>query len=150
MRLHQDDYTAHAAVLTYCLNHCAGTCHSRLTVTRCRFTNQPANQVPARHRTVHFLSTNLISFRRSRGIVFVMAAPAREMDSRGRQWNTEKDMRNVWAHYSKVTKRRQQKLFASTNVTRWCTCVPTGSWKSACFGALRTVIDHVTGRQRAA
>ena len=30
---------------------------------------------------MHFLSINLISFRRSRGIVLVMASPAPEMDS---------------------------------------------------------------------
>ena len=30
---------------------------------------------------MHFLSTNLISFRRSSGIILFMAAPAREMDS---------------------------------------------------------------------
>ena len=46
-------------------------------------------------RNVLFLSINLISFRRSRGIVFVMASPARELDSAGRQWNIEKDVRNV-------------------------------------------------------
>ena len=36
-------------------------------------------------RNVLFLSINLIGFRLSRGIVFVMASPAREMDSAGRQ-----------------------------------------------------------------
>ena len=36
-------------------------------------------------RNVQFLSINLISFRRSRGTVLVMASPAREMDSAGRQ-----------------------------------------------------------------
>ena len=37
-------------------------------------------------RNVLFLSINLISFRRSRGIVLVyIASPAREMDSAGRQ-----------------------------------------------------------------
>ena len=36
-------------------------------------------------RNAHFLSINLISFRRSRGIVLVMASPARQMDSAGRQ-----------------------------------------------------------------
>ena len=46
-------------------------------------------------RNVHFLSINSISFRRSRGIVLVMACPARETDGAGRQWNAEKDVRNV-------------------------------------------------------
>ena len=36
-------------------------------------------------RNVLFLNINLISFRRSRGIVLVMASPAREMDSAGRR-----------------------------------------------------------------
>ena len=36
-------------------------------------------------RNVHFLSINLISFPRSRGIVLVMTFPAREMDSAGTQ-----------------------------------------------------------------
>ena len=81
LRMH---YTAHAVVLTYYLNRRARTCYSRRIVTRCRFTNW-ANQVRVRSRTVHFLSTSLISFRLSRGIVLVMAPPAREMDSSGRQ-----------------------------------------------------------------
>ena len=82
-------------VLTkYCLNHCARTCWSLRIVTRCRFTNWPM-RCERGGRNVHFLSINLISFRRSRGIVLVMASPAREMDSAGRQWNTEKDARNV-------------------------------------------------------
>ena len=36
-------------------------------------------------RNVLFLSINLISFRRSRGIILVMASPAWEMDSARRQ-----------------------------------------------------------------
>ena len=76
------------------LNHWARTCNSRRIVTRCRFTNWPM-RCERGGRTVHFLSINLISFRRSRGIVFFMASPTREMDSAGRQWNTAKDARNV-------------------------------------------------------
>ena len=41
------------------------------------------------------LSINLISFCQSHGIVLVMASLEREMDSASRQWNTEKDVRNV-------------------------------------------------------
>ena len=55
---------------------------------------------------MHFLSIKLISFRRSRGIVLVMASPAREMDSAGRQWNAEIDVRNVSDSAIKVTKWR--------------------------------------------
>ena len=78
----------------YCLNHCARTCCSLRIVTRCRFTNWPTS-CERSGRNVHFLSINLISFRPSRGIVLVMASQAREMDSAGRQWNTEKHVRNV-------------------------------------------------------
>ena len=88
-------YTAYAVVLTkYCLNHCARTCCSLRNVTRCRFTNWRI-RCERGGRNVHFLSINLISCRRSRGIVLVMASSVREMDSAGRQWNTEKDLRNV-------------------------------------------------------
>ena len=92
---HYCHYTAYAVVLTkYCLNHCARTCCSLRIVTRCRFTNWRI-RCERGSRNVHFLSINLISFRRSRGIVLVMASPAREMDTAGRQWNTEKHVRNV-------------------------------------------------------
>ena len=77
-----------------CLNHCARTCCSLRIVTRCRFMNWRI-RCERGGRNVHFLSINLISFRRSRGIVLVMASPAREMDGAGRQWNAEKDVRNV-------------------------------------------------------
>ena len=77
-----------------CLNHCARTCCSLRIVTRCRFTNWPI-RCERGGRNVHFLSIILISYRQSRGIVLVMVSPAREMDSTGRQWNTEKDVRNV-------------------------------------------------------
>ena len=88
-------YTAYAVVLTkYCLNHCARTCCSLRIVTRCRFTNWPI-RCERGGRNVHFLSINLISFRRSHGIVLVMASLAWEMDSASRQWNAEKDVRNV-------------------------------------------------------
>ena len=78
----------------YCLNHCARTCCSLRIVTRCRFMNWPI-RCEWGGRNVHFLSINLISFRRSRGIVLVMASQARERDSAGRQWNIEKDVWNV-------------------------------------------------------
>ena len=78
-----------------CLNHCARTCCSLRNVTRCRFTNWRI-RCERGGRNVHFLSINLISFRRSHGIVLVL--------------------------------------------------------NSACFevGLIRTVIDNVTGSQRAA
>ena len=43
-------------------------------------------------------------------------------------------------------------LYASTNAIRWCVCVPTGSRNFACFevGLIRTVMDNVTGNERAA
>ena len=78
----------------YCLNHCARTCCSLCIVTRCHFMNWPI-RCKRGSRNMHFLSINLISFRWSRGIVLVMASPAREMDSVGGQWNTEKDVWNV-------------------------------------------------------
>ena len=77
-----------------CLNHCARTCCSLRIVTRCRFMNWPI-RCERGGRNVHFLSINLIRCHRSRGIVLDMASPAREMDSAGRQWNAEKDVRNV-------------------------------------------------------
>ena len=80
-----DTYTAHAVGSTkYCLNHCARTGCSVRIVSRCRFMNWPIRWERG-GRNVPFLSINLISFRRSRGIVLVMASPAREMDSAGRQ-----------------------------------------------------------------
>ena len=54
----------------YCLKHCARTCCSLRNVTRCRFTNWRI-RCERGGRNVHFLSINLISFRRSRGIVLV-------------------------------------------------------------------------------
>ena len=54
----------------YCLNHCARTCCSLRNVTRCRFTNWWI-RCERSGRNVHFLSINLISFHRSRGIVLV-------------------------------------------------------------------------------
>ena len=62
-------YTAYAMVLTkYCLNHCARTCCSLHIVTRCRFTNWPI-RCEQGSRNMHFLSINLISSCRSRGIL---------------------------------------------------------------------------------
>ena len=78
----------------YCLDHCARMCCSLHIVTSCRFMNWPI-RCKRGGRNVHFLSINLISFRWSRRIVLVTASPAREMDSTCRQWNIEKDVRNV-------------------------------------------------------
>ena len=89
-------YTAHAVVLTNILSQrlrenvlFSPYCHYRCRLTNWRIRCERGG------RKVHFLSINLISFRQSRGIVLVMASPAREIDSAGRQWNTEKDVRNV-------------------------------------------------------
>ena len=144
-------YTAYAVVLTkYCLNHCARTCCSLRNVTRCRFTNWRI-RCERGGRNVHFLSINLISCRRSRGIVLIMASSAREMDNAGRQWNTEKDLRNVRDFSVK-------RLPSGSTISVWLNkrdtllCVPTGTKNSACFevGLIRTVIDHVTVSERAA
>ena len=78
----------------YCLNHYARMRCSLHIVTRCRFMNWPI-RCEWGGRNMHFLSINLISFCQSHGIVLVMASPAREMDSASRQWNAEKDVRNV-------------------------------------------------------
>ena len=78
----------------YCLNHCARTCCCLRIVTRCRFTNWRI-RCERGGRNVPFLSIHLISFRQWRGIVLVMACPAQETDAAGRQWNAEKDPRNV-------------------------------------------------------
>ena len=123
---HTLPYTAYAVVLTkYCLNHCARMCCSLRIVTRCRFLNWPI-RCEQSGRNVLFLSINLISFRQSRGIVLVMASPAREMDSAGRQWNIEKDVRNVRDFSVK-------RLPSGSTISVWLNkrntllCVPTGT-----------------------
>ena len=78
----------------YCHNHCTRTCCSHHIITRCHFTNWPI-RCKQGGKSMHFLSTNLIGFRRSSAIVLVMTSLAQEMDSTGRQWNTEKDVWNV-------------------------------------------------------
>ena len=100
---------------------------------------------------MHFLSINLISFRRSRGIVLVMASPAWEMDSAGRQWNTEKDVRNV-SDFSIKGYQVEALEAVCLNKRNTLVCVPTGSRNSACFevGVIRTLFDHVTVSERAA
>ena len=144
-------YTAYAVVLTkYCLNHCVRTCCSLRIVTRCCFMNWPI-RCERGGRNVLFLSINLISCRRSRDIVLVMASSAREMDSAGRQWNIEKDLRNVRDFSVK-------RLPGGSTISVWLNkcdtllCVPTGTRNLACFevGLIRTVIDHVTVSERAA
>ena len=144
-------YTAYAVVLTkYCLSHCARTCCSLRNVTRWRFTNWRI-RCERGGRNVHFLSINLISCCRSRGIVLVMASSAREMDSAGRQWNTEKDLRNV-RDFSVKRLPSESTISVWLNKRDTLLCVPTGTRNSACFevGLIRTVIDHVTVSERAA
>ena len=100
---------------------------------------------------MQFLSINLISFRRSLGIVLVMASPAREMDSAGRQWNTEKDVRNV-SDFSVKGYQVEALEAVCLNKRDTLVCVPTGSRHSACFevGVIRTLFDHVIVSERAA
>ena len=102
-------------------------------------------------RNVLFLSINLISFRRSRGIVLVMASPVREMDSAGRQWNIEKDVRNV-RDFSVKRLPSGSPIAVWLNKRDTLLRVPTGTRNSACFevGLICTVIDHVTVSERAA
>ena len=135
----------------YCLNHCARTCCSLRIVTSCRFMNSPIRGERG-GRNMHFLSINLISFRRSRGIVLVTASPAREMDGAGRQWNIDKDVRNV-REFSVKRLPSGGTRSCMPQQTRYAgVCVPAGSRNSACFEVdlIRTVIDHVTVSERAA
>ena len=148
---HVKSYTAHAMVLPrYCLNHCARTCCSRRIVTRCCFTNWPI-RCKWGGRNVHFLSINLISFHRSRGTVLVMASPAREMDSAGRQWNPEKDVRNV-RDFSVKRLPSGGTRGCMPQQTRYAGVSADWERKLCVFevGLICTVIDHVTVSERAA
>ena len=84
----------------YCLNHCARTCCSLRNVTRCRFTNWRI-RCERGGRNVHFLSINLISFRRSRGIVLVKLCVFRSQPNphrhRQRHWPSASSLvRCLW------------------------------------------------------
>ena len=134
----------------YCLNHCARTCYSLRIVTRCRFTNWPIG-CERGGRNVHFLCINLISFRRSCGIVLVMASPVREMDSASRQWNTEKDARNVRAFSVKRLPSGGTRSCMPQQTRYAGVCADWEQKLLRCFqvGLIRTVIDHVTVSERA-
>ena len=84
----------------YCLNHCARTCCSLRNVTRCRFMNWRI-RCEQGGRNVHFLSINLISFRRSRGIVLVKLRVFRSRPNphrhRQRHWQSASSLvRCLW------------------------------------------------------
>ena len=84
----------------YCLNHCARTCCSLRIVTRCRFTNWRI-RCERGGRNFHFLSINLISFRRSRGIVLVKPRVFRSRSNqhrhRQRHWQSASSLgRCLW------------------------------------------------------
>ena len=145
-------YTAYAVVLTkYCLNHCARMCCSLCIVTRCHFMNWPI-RCERGSRNMHFLSINLISFRRSRGILFWLW-----LDLRGR-WTAPVD--------SEIQRKMCEMLGISAlkgyqvealeavclNKRNMLVCVLTGSRNSACFEIclIRTVINHITVSERAA
>ena len=145
-------YTAYAVVLTkYCLNHCARTCCSLRIVTRCRFTNWPI-RCERGGRNVHFLSINLISFRRSRGILF---------------WLWLSQCGRLTAPVDSEIQRKMYEMLGISalkgyqvealeavclNKRDTLVCVPTGSRNSACFevGLICAVIDHVTVSERTA
>ena len=141
-------YTAHAVVLTYSLNHCARTCYSRRIVTRCCFT-QLANQVRARRGTGYFLSTNLTSFRGH--VVLVRSWLPQRL-----RWAVPVDS-EIQRRIGEISGISGLKGYQVETLEAVClkkrgtlVCVPTGSRNSACFEGSRTVIGHVTGRERAA
>ena len=76
-------------------------------------------------------------------------SPARKIDSAGGQWNTKKDTRNV-RDFS-VKRLPSGGTRRCTSQQKWLVgvCVRTGSGNS-CFEGIRTVINHVTGREWAA
>ena len=74
-----------------------------------------------------------------------MASPAREMDSAGRQWNTEKDVR------VRGVKRLPSGGTCMPQQMRYSGVCADWEQKLCVFGRLiRTVMDNVTGSERAA
>ena len=139
----------------HCLNHCARTCCSLRIVTRCRFTNWRI-RCERGSRNVHFLSINLISFRRSRGIVLVMASPARE-----KRWTApvdseiQRNMCEMWGISALKGYQVEALEAVCVNKRDMLLCVTVyrlGAETLACFevDVIRTLIDHVTVSERAA
>ena len=100
---------------------------------------------------MHFLSINLISFRRSRGIVL-------DMLSRRGRWTAPVDseiqrkMREMLGILELKAYQVEALETVCLNKRDTVVCVPTGSRNSACFevGLILTLIDHVTVSERAA
>ena len=141
-------YAAHAVVLAYYLNHCARTFYSRRIVTRCRCTNWPIRSERGAEPCI-FLAPIWFAFG-CHAVLFWSWLPGRgrwtaPVDSEIRRKMCE--MLGISAMKGYQVKALQ--LYASANVTRWV-CLPNGSRKSVCFEAIRSVIDHVTARERAA
>ena len=115
----------------YCLNHCVRTCCSLRIVTRCRFTNWGI-RCERGSRNLHFLSINLISFRRSRGIVLVMA-------SRRGRWTArvdseiQRNMCEMWGISALKGYQMEALEAVCVNKRDMLACVPTGSRNSCVF-----------------
>ena len=99
---------------------------------------------------MHFLSINLISFRLSRGTVSVMAISAREIWTSpvyGKIQRKICEMLGILALKGYQVEALQAVCLSNRDMLVY---VLTGSRNSACFEVIRTVIDHVTGREQAA
>ena len=126
----------------YCLNHCARTCCSLRNVTRCRFTNWPI-RCERGGRNVHFLSINLISFRRSRGIVLVKLHVFRSRPNphrhRQRHWQSASSLvRCLWlARLVSVWKAPPRWRYGAIRIapTQW----RCGSNSTTAFGVYDTL-----------
>ena len=87
---------------------------------------------------MHFLSTNMISFRRSRGIVLVMAAPAREIWTSPVGSEIQRkicEMLGISALKGYQVEALEAICF---NKRDTLVCAPTGSRISACFEGMTT------------
>ena len=135
----------------YCLNHCARTCCSLRNVTRCRFTNWRI-RCEWGGRNVHFLSINLISFRRSRGIVLVKPRVFRSRPNphrhRQRHWQSASSLgRYLWlARLVSVWKAPPSDVTAAIRVapTQW----RCGSNSTTAFGVYLSICYGLNAQQR--
>ena len=98
---------------------------------------------------MHFLSIIWITFPWARGIVVVMDAPAREMDSPAVDSEIQRKMCEIVGISALKDYQVEALKAVCLNERDTLVCVPTGSRKSACFEVIRAVIDHVTGTERA-
>ena len=131
----------------YCFNHCTRTCylhHIALGIAL-QIGQSGASEV----QNWAFLSTNLISFWQSHGIVLVIAAPAQEMDS---PVNSEIRRKVCKMLGISALEGYQVEALQGVHLNKhdMLVCVPTGSRKSPCFEGICTMINHMTGRERAA